>query len=221
VAFALGLFLIGLPHQFGKLDHNDAIVVLAMGIFALSRCSDALSLDRMLSRRRRSTLAPDSGEYRWPVRAVWLIFAAIFFSAGFIKAYPNGATYVLSDTMAIVLIRPFFGTSDLDPMVSWGLHIAASPYASRLLAFTTIALECAFPLVLFSRWARWVIVPCSLIGQILIRVIMGPMFMQFWICYLFFVPWDRVIGAVPQLREHVFGARRPPSPGRPQLAPYR
>ena len=51
VAFVLGFYLVGLPHNFGKVHHGDAIVVIGLAIFAFSRCGDAWSLDTLVRRR--------------------------------------------------------------------------------------------------------------------------------------------------------------------------
>jgi hypothetical protein len=52
VAAVVGCYLLGLPHNFGKTHHFDAMVVLILGILACSRAADAFSLDRWLARRR-------------------------------------------------------------------------------------------------------------------------------------------------------------------------
>jgi hypothetical protein len=49
--------------------------------------------------------------------------------------------------------------------------------------------------LVFSRRARWVIVPGVFSMQLGIRVLMGPTFIQFLICNLFWVPWNQVSGA--------------------------
>jgi len=76
IAFVLGAYLIGLPYNFGKTDHMTAIVVFTLGFFALSHAGDAFSIDALIRRRFRRIPPPaPSGEYRWPVRAVWLTMA--------------------------------------------------------------------------------------------------------------------------------------------------
>ena len=47
-AFALGLYVMAVPHNFGKVGHGDGILILSCGILALSRCGDAWSLDRII-----------------------------------------------------------------------------------------------------------------------------------------------------------------------------
>src|SRR3954468_23105919 len=79
VAFALGAYLMGLPHNFGQTQHFDTLVVFTCGALALSRAADACSLDGLIAAARgRSTPRADDGEYRWPIRFVWVAMALIF-----------------------------------------------------------------------------------------------------------------------------------------------
>src|SRR5215831_11657892 len=70
-SFLLGIYLLGLPHNFGKVHHADAILVFVFGVLTLSHCSDSCSLDRLICARRRplgfsEASAQLSGEYTWP-----------------------------------------------------------------------------------------------------------------------------------------------------------
>jgi len=133
-----------------------------------------------------------SGEYTWPVRAVWVMFALIFFAAGLSKLRHSGLEWILSDNMAIMLIQHHYHTANADPLVSWGLSLAQHIWLTRLMAAATVAFEVGYPLALFSLRARWVIVPSVFLMQLGIRVLMGPTFTQFLICNLFWIPWDRI-----------------------------
>ena len=193
-SFVLGLYLLGLPQNFvgGFLYHYDMLVVLVLGILAFSRCGDAFSADRLIGRARRVDAARPpqaSGEYTWPVRAVWLTFALIFFAAGVSKLRHSGLEWIFSENMASILI---WAQYRMDPLVSWGLYLAQHEWLYQSMAAATVVLEVGYPLALFSRRARWVIVPamfCMLVG---VRALMGPPFYPFLICHLFWVPWDRL-----------------------------
>jgi hypothetical protein len=197
-AFVLGLYLCGLPNNFGETHHYDALVVIVLGIMALSRCGDGFSLDRVLRNTRQgsgpSARRPQpSGEYTWPVRAVWLLFALVFFAAGVSKLRHGGLGWIFSDNMAWMLIQAHYGYGVFDPLVPWGLDIAQYWWLYQPLAAATVALELGYPLALVSRRARWVIAPAVFLLQVGIRVVMGPAFYQFMICNLFWVPWDRLV----------------------------
>ena len=49
-SFILGVYLLGLPYNFGLLSHSNAILVLVLGIMALSHCGDSWSVDQLLRR---------------------------------------------------------------------------------------------------------------------------------------------------------------------------
>jgi uncharacterized membrane protein YphA (DoxX/SURF4 family) len=212
-AFLLGLYLLGLPHNFGHQHHSDALVVIVLAIMALSRCGDGWSVDRALSRARRGSgpaakLSMRSGEYTWPVRAVWLMLALVFFAAGMSKLRNSGVDWILSDNLAIMMIQKNYYDS---PLTSWGLNLAQVGWLSRLLAAATVVFEVGYPLALFSTRARWIIVPAVLLIQMGIRVVMGPSFYPFMICNVFWVRWD-LMG-----RRLLEGFRRPPLPA-PQIS---
>ena len=86
-AFVLGIYLLGLRHNWGKVNHDDPVPVFIMLILALSRCGDALSLDALIFRKRNAPepLPLESGEYRWPIRVVWLLLSMAFLNAAIAK----------------------------------------------------------------------------------------------------------------------------------------
>jgi len=194
IALVFGAYLIGLAHNFGKVQHDDAIIAISLGVMALSRCGDAFSVDRLIraSKRSEPLQATANGEYRWPVRLIQVLFALAFFGAGISKLRHGGLDWIASDSLAILLVRHHYHVSDADPIVLWGLNLAQHPFLFKSLAFATVAGEVCYPLALFSRRARWILVPLMLVIQIGIRVVMGPSFNQFVICNLFWVPWDRI-----------------------------
>lgn len=193
-ALIFGTYLIGLAHNFGKVQHDDAIIAISIGVMALSRCGDSFSVDTLIrkARRGKSETVARSGEYKWPVQLICVLFALAFFSAGISKLRHGGMDWVSSDSLAILLVRHHYHVSDADPLVSWGLNLAQYPVLYKTLALLTVAGELAYPLALFSSRARWILVPLMLSIQVGIRVVMGPSFNQFMICNLFWVPWDRV-----------------------------
>jgi predicted DCC family thiol-disulfide oxidoreductase YuxK len=196
VAFAGGLYLLGLPHSFGQTYHFDALVVFILLILAAARSGDACSVDALVRAVREPAShadpPPPSGDYRWPVRLTWVMMALIFFAAGASKLRHSGWEWIASDTMAIVLTRAYYHVSDADPIVPFGLWLAASPTLSRALAAATIAIEVGVPLALVSSTARAVLVPSAALMLLGIRVLMGPTFGVFLLCNLFWVPWERL-----------------------------
>jgi hypothetical protein len=210
VAAAVGCYLLGLPHNFGKTHHFDAMVVLILGILACSRTADVFSLDRWLARRRGVVVeVVASGEYRWPVRAAWLVMSLVFFSAGFAKLYHGGLEWMVSDNMSSLLLQHGYQGANENPPVRIGLWVAQHPILCNLLAVGTVIIEFFYPLALFSRWARRFFPLGMCVALIGIRLMMGPTFFEFILCHVFWIPWDRVATHVGSWgRERLFAAAR-------------
>jgi hypothetical protein len=198
VSFILGLYLFGLPNSFGKTHHLDTVMVFCFLVMAVSRCGDAWSVDRLIrtTRHRAESLAQRrtlSGEYTWPVRTIWVVTSLVLFAAGFSKLRHSGLQWITGDTMAIYLVQANYHLTDAEPLTSWGLNLAQSPRLSHLLAAAAVLLEITFPIALFSRRARWFILPSGALMQLGIAVLLGPNFYQMMMCYSLWVPWDRVV----------------------------
>jgi hypothetical protein len=204
VAFAIGAYLLGLPHNFGKTHHFDALIALQMSVLMLARAGDAYSLDRRLFGRGRR--ADASGEYRWPVRAAWLLMSLVFCSAGIAKLRHGGFAWVFSDNMATVLLQHGYDVASHEPLSRVGLWLAQYPLLCSALALVTVVVEAGYPLALVSRRARWLFPPSMCALLIGIRLTMGPTFPQFLVCHLFWVPWDRVAAAVANRRRALIAA---------------
>jgi hypothetical protein len=200
VAFALGVYLLGLPHNFGQTQHFDTLVVFASGALALSRAGDAYSFDALIAAVRGGAASRphDSDEYTWPIRFVWVAMALIFFAAGLSKWRHAGLAWISSNDFALTLLRQQYHISDGDPLTSWGVIVAHHAWAAHGLAAAAIGIETLFPLALVSRRARVVLVPCGLVLLVGIRLLMGPTFEQFMMCYVFWVPWSRVVAFARQ-----------------------
>jgi hypothetical protein len=160
----------------------------------------------------------DPGEYTWPIRFVWVAMALIFCAAGISKWRHSGVAWVLSDNLALLLQRQQYHISDGEPWTNWGLWVARHPMLAKLMAGASIGIETLFPLALFSRAARLVLVPAGLLFLLGIRTLMGPTFEQFMLCYIFWVPWERVLYNARSYATH-FVPRRAPADARARHLP--
>jgi len=193
VACVLGTYLMGVPQNFGT-HHHDALLAIICGILALSRCGDAWSLDRWLwSSRLPAGLLPANGEYRWPIRLVWVAMVCVFFAAGISKLRWGGLRWVMSDTLAITLIQAGYHVADRDPLARWGLQLAHHVWMCRVVAAGVLLSELSVPLALFNGYARRVLVPTLFCIQIGIRLVMGASFTQFLAAYVFWIPWEEMV----------------------------
>jgi predicted DCC family thiol-disulfide oxidoreductase YuxK len=198
VAFVLGIYLMGMPHNFGQTQHFDTLAVFVLLALALSRAGDAWSIDALISawRRRSPAPLPHGGEYTWPIRFVWVAMALIFCAAGISKLRRSGLEWIFSDNLAMLLRRQQYHISDGEPLTSWGLLVADHSWLAQFMAAASVTVETTFPLALFSRTARMLLVPAALSFLIGIRVLMGPTFEQFMICFVFWLPWQEVAAVV-------------------------
>jgi hypothetical protein len=107
VAFVLGVYLLGLWPNFGPPHSLDTLVVIASGGLALSRAGDAWSMDALVAAAslRRAGPPPVSGQYRWPIRFMWVATALVVCVAGISKLRESGLQWVLSDSLSMFLHR--------------------------------------------------------------------------------------------------------------------
>jgi len=126
------------------------------------------------------------------VRAVWLTMALVFFAAGMAKAIKGGPAWVFSQHMEISLVQRFYDPNP--PDLRLGLWVAQHPWMARAVAGGSLLGEVLFPLALFSLRARRILPPLLLAMQIGIGLLMNVWFWPFMFCYLFWVPWDRILG---------------------------
>jgi len=199
----LGYYLLGLPQNMGKIHHFDGLLILIFGILLFARTNDVLSADAKLLRRGGSS--EPHGEYRWPIRMIWLSFAIIFLSSGLSKLMTSGLEWIGSENMSIILLKQQYPTSDPGPIVDWGIWVAGSPWLYMPLAAITLFLELGYPLALFNKYFRWIFVPGMFMAQVGIRILMGPAFYPFLIANLFWIPWHRLL---PQLQKRASRGNR-------------
>jgi len=195
VAAVLGTYLLGLPHNFGATQHFDTLVVFALCILAVSQAGDARSLDSLIrsARGKDHSSRPITGpEYTWPIRAMWMLTALVFFGAATSKLRHSGIEWVLSDNLRLLLMRAYYHVSDGDPLTSLGLAVARRPALAQLCAGGALAIETSYIVALFSRRARPFIGAAGLLLLVGIRALMGPTFEPYLICALFCVPWHRI-----------------------------
>jgi hypothetical protein len=187
-ALVLGCYVIGVPFSFGKLSHTGGVVVIALGIMALAHAGDAISLDAWRRRRAGRPIVEESGEYRWPIRFVWVLLATAYFVSAVSKVMNSGLGYLDPDTMASFLRQRSFAWYN-QPLTNWGYPLADVPWLCSTIAAWTLIGEGFFWLTLFWRRARAILVPGLLLTHLGITGLIGPQFFQWLSLFIFFVPW--------------------------------
>lgn len=150
IAALLSCYALGIPQCFGKVNHYHFFVWFS-AMLAVSRCGDALSVDRLLQRRWGVPAPGPSSVYGAPLRFIWLLLSVLYFFPGFWKLFESGLDWAFSDNLNNTMHaqwqqlhgwRPFWRI-DQYPLLLWGM------------AFFTIAFELAFVFLIFSRRTRW------------------------------------------------------------------
>lgn len=159
------------------------IPCLGLLVVSFSRCGDALALWP-----RPPAQPPPSWAYRWPLRLVQVLFCQIYLFAGWSKLFTTGWSWASAENVRGHLLA-LNQALVADPGASWGYAVARHPLACSTLAWAGLALEFAFPLVLFSRTARRVLLPAAAVfhaaNSVLFRI-----FFQNVPLLLLFVDWD-------------------------------
>lgn len=199
VAFVVGVYVLGLPQCFGKIDHWSGLLVLTMGVLALARAGDAWSLDAHLRRRRGAAPPAPSGEYRWPIEAARLLLVLVFFAAGIAKLRQGGLAWMSADNMRAILLTPHYANDRTLPEL--GLIAAESPLFCSLLAVATIVAEAGAPLALLGGPIAGVVVGTLFAMQVGIAMLLGVHgTFPFLACYVFWLPWRGMLAAAPDAR---------------------
>jgi hypothetical protein len=187
----LGLYLVGLTYNFGKLDHDMAVTGLILLMLPFSECGRVWSLDRRISRWRGRAPAPLTGEEaRWPIQFGRVAIALLMFGAGFNKMRRSGPAWITTDTLQTYLLLK---------QAPLGLWMAQWPLLCHGLAGFSVATELFYPLALFSRRLARVWVPAGLAMFTGIYLLMDVSFFFLMFLNFFWLPWWRLFpgGEVP------------------------
>ena len=186
------LFGIDTPDFLGR---SVTAGVFVPAILAVSYCGDVLSVDAWRRRRRGQVINRPAEEYGWPARLVCVLLSYVFFAAGVAKIRVTGfPEWMLSDetTRNLLLGHYWYASRDraLWPVGAQLLQIHAG--AGVALGVITQFAELLYPLALFVRAARLIVVPVMLAILIGIAVTLGPFFHLTMLAHVFWVPWSSV-----------------------------
>jgi hypothetical protein len=139
--------------------------------------------------RPRRTAPPPFVTPAWPLRLVQVLFCQIYLFAGWAKLVTSGLAWPTVENVRGYLLALNQGLS-ADPASSLGYAVADRSWACALIGWGGLALEFAFPLVLFSPAARLVLLPAALLfhagNALLFRIFFQNVFLL-----LLFVDWGR------------------------------
>ena len=190
---SLYLFGIDAPEFLGR-SYTPGVFVPA--ILAVSYCGDVLSVDAWLRRRRGQVVNRANEEYGWPARLVCVFLSYVFVAAGLSKIRVTGfPEWMLSEQTARNLLIGHYWYSSRDralwPIGAQLLQLHAG--VGVALGVITQFAELLYPLALFVRAARVIVVPLMLAILMGITVTMGPFFALNMLAHVFWVPWSSVM----------------------------
>jgi predicted DCC family thiol-disulfide oxidoreductase YuxK len=147
----LGLYVLGIPQFFGKVDHYHHLLWFA-AILAVSPCADFLAIDAVWQARRRADVGttappPDSRCYALPLRFATILLGLIYFFPGFWKLWESGFDWVLGDNLKYQLYQ--FWTWSYDSAWLPSFRIDHFPFLCKLSAVGTILFEITFIFIVF------------------------------------------------------------------------
>lgn len=192
LAVALGLYVLGVPQLFGKLNHYHHVWWFA-AIVAAAPSGRALSLDAILRSARRGTArwvedAEERSCYGLPLRLCWLVVGLIYFFPGLWKAWEVGHLWVAGDNVQLLLREKWLELGDFEPLFRLDLH----PALYRATGALTIVFELSFVFALFLPRARPWAVLSGLAFHSSTKLMMDISFLSLVLAYSMFLDVPRI-----------------------------
>ena len=187
VAVITGIYVLGVPNFYGKVDHAQHILWF-MALLAVSPCADALSVDALVRswRGAKGRLATHLG-YALPLRFAWLLIGLCYFFPGLWKLGATGFVWIFSDNFKYILYRQWFD-KDFIPL----LRLDQVPFLIQVSAALAVVFELSFVfLVLFPKLRPF----AALAGFTFHNVtwyLMRIRFVPLQIAYVAFVDWHKL-----------------------------
>lgn len=171
--------------------------VLALLTLSLAPCGRSWSLT---SRYFGSSREVPKWTYHWPVRMIQVFLASAYVFSGygkvlvFMRYLHHGAMWAASEDMRNWMMI-FNSGSDAHLFSVWGLTLASNPVLFRFVWISIITGELAFPLALFSRPARKLLVPAAFFFHLAVLLTMN-IFIAACPFLLVFADWSAIADRV-------------------------
>jgi hypothetical protein len=195
-AALLFLFYQGLVRSFGHFNHDEMPIVYILIVLAFTPCGDAFSLDRLFRRTRER-----AGElaYGYPILLMRILVSWSYFTAAIIKLRISGLAYFSADNLPTLAIM-----HSLDNLHATHFRLAFwLPHARGFATLAVIVLllwELAFPLAIFSKTARRIILPVGVVFHLSTLFFMNLFFPYHLAAYAVFIDWPRLFTRIAQSR---------------------
>lgn len=188
-AALLFLFYQGLVRSFGHFNHDEMPVVYMLIALAFTPCGDAWSVDSLLHRTR--TRVGDV-VYGFPILLLRGLLAWSYFSSAVIKLRVAGLGYFNSDNLpTVAILHSLDNLHDTQHRLAFWLPSAVE--FTAVITLLIVLWELAFPLAIFSKLARRIILPFGIIFHVATIFFMNISFPYHLAGYAVFVDWPRLI----------------------------
>lgn len=158
------------------------LTIPALGLLVVAASASAGSFPR------RGVPDARSWENRWPLALIQLLFAQIYFFAGWSKLVTSGVAWVSPVNIRnyVLVLDQLFGFQE---GTLGGNAIVRWPGFAVAVAIAGILLDLLFPLVLLSRRARWALLPAAALFHVANGLVFHIWFQNAPLLLLF-VDWD-------------------------------
>ena len=189
LAVIFGIYALGIPQLYGKIDHYHHLLWFA-AILAASPCGDSFSVDALLRRRRQAAeghliLPQVARAYALPLRCIWLLLGLIYFFPGLWKFALCGPDWALSDNLKYVMYGQWFAHGGYVPP----FRLDQYPVLYKGAALTTLIFELSFAFLIFSPRLRPFAVLTGLAFHNMAGVFVRISGSSLQLCYVVFVDW--------------------------------
>jgi uncharacterized membrane protein YphA (DoxX/SURF4 family) len=182
LVFALGTwFLVSHDGSYGEIHHTDIVLSFFLLFLALSPSGRHLSVDA--KRRRRDP--PETDDAVWPLRLTQLLLAWSYFSNAAAKLIYSGTEWMNGYTLQQSLLY-----SSLQWDRPLGLWLAQRHDLCVAVSIATIGFELAFPVAVFFRRTRPLILLSGAIFHVVTYWTMNVGFFQHLVLYAVFVDFE-------------------------------
>jgi hypothetical protein len=184
----LVVFYQGLLRSFGHFNHDEMLAIYYLAVLAFTPCADEFSLDNLIAKR--------SGQrplwvYAYPILLMQLLMAWVYFSSALIKLRVAGFKYLSPDNLpALAIFHSLDNLHDTHFKLAFWLPQIKS-YLPLVVAIILIW-ELSFPLAIFWRRVRWLILCFGILFHVATLFLMNIFFPHQLAMYLIFIDWDHV-----------------------------
>jgi predicted DCC family thiol-disulfide oxidoreductase YuxK len=192
---ASGIYVLGIPQLFGKVDHYHHVIWFA-SILAFSPCGEFLSLDAVrrgwaAADRKQTVQYAPSAAYGLPLRLIWILIGFIYLFPGLYKARMSGLQWAVGPGFANILHQKWFELGWWTPF----MRIDEVPLLLTVAALGTMLFEVTFIFLVLPRRTR----PIPLVAGSAFHFTTN-VFMQIWfwdlnVLYLAFIDIERGVRA--------------------------